>query len=126
MKESLARWAIAMFTALLIGISFIMMILTAPSMLVGIQSMEPIELIIERTESDDGSESDNGAAAGLINLNTATIEQLMTLPSLGEVLADRIIAYREQQGGFAAVDDLLNVSGVGEKRLSLWLPYLTI
>lgn len=63
---------------------------------------------------------------GTVSLNTATAEQLQRLPGLGEVLAERILAYRESAGGFRSVEDLLDVEGVGEKRLSQWRPYLTI
>lgn len=54
---------------------------------------------------------------GKVNLNTATVEDLMTLPNIGEVLAGRIVQYREEQGAFDTVEDLLNVPGIGEKTL---------
>ena len=53
----------------------------------------------------------------LINLNTATSEQLQTLPRIGPAMARRIIKYRETYGGFSSVDDLTNVKGIGEKTL---------
>jgi competence protein ComEA len=54
----------------------------------------------------------------LINLNTATLDQLESLPGIGPSLGQRIIDYREEHGPFRSVDDLLNVSGIGEKRLA--------
>jgi competence protein ComEA len=57
-----------------------------------------------------------GAPGGLVNLYTATNEQLQTLPGVGPVLAERIIAYREQHGGFASVADLRHVTGIGDSR----------
>ena len=57
----------------------------------------------------------------IVNINTATAQQLQTLPSIGPVLADRIIAYRDANGSFATPTDLLNVPGIGEKKLeSIW------
>ncbi|MBP2702702.1 ComEA family DNA-binding protein [Microbispora sp. RL4-1S] len=52
-----------------------------------------------------------------LNLNTATVEQLDTLPGVGEVLAQRIVGYRDAHGGFASVDQLGDVSGIGARRL---------
>jgi competence protein ComEA len=52
-----------------------------------------------------------------INVNLATAEELETLPGIGEVLAQRIIEHREKNGPFGSVDELLEVSGIGESRL---------
>ena len=68
----------------------------------------------------------SGAAGGFtspggdgqkINLNVATATDLETLPGIGEVLAQRIIEHRESNGPFTSVDELLEVSGIGEARL---------
>ncbi len=61
------------------------------------------------------------ALTGPVNINTATAAQLQTLPGIGEVLAQRIIDYREEHGPFQSIAALKNVSGIGEKRLeALW------
>jgi comEA protein len=52
-----------------------------------------------------------------IDLNAASIAELVRLPGIGEVLAGRIIAYREEHGGFTSIDELLAVSGIGPKVL---------
>ena len=52
-----------------------------------------------------------------LNLNTATAEELMTLPGIGEVLAGRIVAYRAAHGSFSSIDELAQVEGIGEKRM---------
>ena len=55
---------------------------------------------------------------GLVHLNTATAADLEALPGVGPVLAERIIAHREARGGFAQVEDLLEVPGIGEAKLA--------
>jgi len=50
-----------------------------------------------------------------INLNTASAKELTSLPGIGEVLAARIVAYREERGPFQTLDDIMQVSGIGSK-----------
>lgn len=69
------------------------------------------------------ADSDNG---GLININTATQEELESLPSIGEVRAQAIIAYREEHGGFRTTDELMEVSGIGEKIFADIAPHITV
>jgi competence protein ComEA len=57
------------------------------------------------------------AQAGLVNINTAGPTELETLPGIGPALAARIIAFREENGAFALVDDLINVPGIGPVKL---------
>ncbi len=65
-------------------------------------------------------------AKGTLCLNTATAEELITLPEMGPVLAARILDYRERHHGFDSLDELKRVEGVGERRVALWQDYLYI
>ncbi|WP_331461585.1 ComEA family DNA-binding protein [Streptomyces paludis] len=59
-----------------------------------------------------------GPGGGLVSLNTATQAQFESLPGVGPVLAQRIADYRAQHGGFRSVDELREVSGIGERRFA--------
>ena len=61
-----------------------------------------------------------------IDVNTATAAQLETLPGIGPVLAQRIIDYRTENGPFRTAGDLMNVSGIGEKKLEAILDLITV
>jgi competence protein ComEA len=50
-----------------------------------------------------------------INLNTATLDQLETLPGIGRKTAERILEHRQKSGGFKKIEELMNVKGIGEK-----------
>jgi len=65
----------------------------------------------------DGS-SDTDIIMEKININTAGIEELKKIPNVGEVIALRIIEYREKVGKFDSVEQLLEIKGIGEKTLS--------
>jgi competence protein ComEA len=60
-----------------------------------------------------------------INLNTATIEQLETLPGIGRKTAELIMEYRTKSGGFKRIEDLMNVKGIGEKSFLKLKPLVT-
>ena len=64
--------------------------------------------------------------AVLINVNTAGVGLLTELPGVGEVMAQRIIDYRQEHGPFACAEDLLNVKGVGPSTLEKLLPVISL
>ena len=63
---------------------------------------------------------------GKININTADIQQLTLLPGIGETIAERIVAYRSENGGFTTIEDLMKVSGIGEKKFEQMKPYVKV
>lgn len=70
----------------------------------------------EIREPGGGPGSEGGAVAGApVNLNQATEAELEELPGVGPVLASSIVAWREENGGFSSVEDLMQVSGIGTK-----------
>ena len=62
----------------------------------------------------------------VVNINTADHQALTTLPGIGDVLAQRIIDHREENGLFRTVEELMNVKGIGEKRMEQILDLVTI
>jgi len=73
--------------------------------------------------SEKGS---SGTPSGKLNINTASAEQLESLPGVGPVTARAIIEYRQQNGGFRSVDELIEVRGIGPKRLEQIRPYVFV
>jgi len=67
------------------------------------------------TNSESNTSNSQGISNTIVNINTATIEQLKTLNGIGDSKAKSIIEYREQNGGFKSKEDIKNVTGIGEK-----------
>lgn len=64
-------------------------------------------------------------AVGRININTASVEQLMTLPGIGETYARRIVEYRTLNGPFKTISDITKVEGIGTKRFEAIMGLIT-
>jgi competence protein ComEA len=64
--------------------------------------------------------------SAIVNLNTATATELATLPGIGERTAARIIEYRQKNGPFKKIEELMNVQGIGEKSFLKLKPQLTV
>jgi competence protein ComEA len=78
------------------------------------------------TSAQSKGPAPKATAAAPVNLNTATAEQLASIPGVGPKMAERIIEYRQKNGGFKKVEDLMNVSGVGEKSFLKMKPLITV
>ena len=65
-----------------------------------------------------------GGLSGVVNINTATAEELQLLPGIGEARAKAVIELRKQNGGFKSVDELVQVKGIGETALKRLRPYV--
>ena len=61
-----------------------------------------------------------------LDLNTATAEELATLPGIGPELAGRIVAYREEQGGFGSIEEIVEVSGIWEGKFAALKGRITV
>jgi competence protein ComEA len=61
-----------------------------------------------------------------VNINTAGLDELVTLPGVGKAYAQRIVEYRDKNGPFKRVEDLLNVRGIGEKTFAKIKDRLTV
>ena len=74
------------------------------------------ERVVIPSEEEAASMAEHAGAVdtGLVNINTASAEQLMTLPGIGESKARDIIRYREESGGFQTIEDIMKISGIKE------------
>lgn len=70
--------------------------------------------------------SGSASAGSLVNVNTASVTELDTLPGVGEVIAQRIVDYRTANGPFSSVDQLIEVSGIGESTLESMRESVTV
>jgi competence ComEA-like helix-hairpin-helix protein len=67
----------------------------------------------------------NGEESEKLNINTATEEQLIDLPGIGKVTAERILEYRKEIGKFTTVEDLLAIKGISKNKLERLSPMIT-
>jgi len=93
-----------------------------------------IQVVVPNKHSNPASPAVGGSSAagtgsasgGLVNLNSATLEQLDSLPGIGPVLAQRILDYRTQHGPFSSINQLTDVSGIGDATFADLEPLVTV
>lgn len=75
-------------------------------------------ILVDSGEEPSGRSTplENQVVDDIVNINTATLEQLTELPGIGPALAEKIILYREAHGHFGTIDDIMNVSGIGPSK----------
>ena len=98
----------------------------------GLPKAETIEEAEERQmgRSDSSSEwdapTDANDTSGKVNLNTASLEQLMEIPGVGESKAKAIINYRNTNGGFSSIEEVMNIEGIKEGVFSKMKEYIVV
>lgn len=78
----------------------------------------PKKVILEESETEGES--------SIVNINTATVEKLSTLTGIGKSTAEKIVKYREENGYFNSIEDIMNVSGIGESKFNSIKDNITI
>lgn len=92
----------------------------------GQQVLVPRTTAVQPGETVPAAGTSATGVTTLVNINAASVEELETLPGIGEVLAATILQYREDHGPFTSVDQLLDVSGIGEVTLEELRDLVTI
>ncbi|MBP8640023.1 MAG: helix-hairpin-helix domain-containing protein [Oscillospiraceae bacterium] len=115
MKLSKAEIIIIVITVVFVSLAFI-------SFLIDRDGRAAVTISTDITASAEASVSPSSAAPSpeissvtLVNINTATAQELCSLPGIGETLSGRIVAYREEHGLFKSTDEIMSVEGIGAK-----------
>ena len=74
----------------------------------------------------DTLQKETGTTGLLLDINSASKDELVGLPGIGMTLAERIVLFRENEGGFASIEDLQKVKGISKKKLEKLKPFITV
>ena len=106
-SERRGRLGEGLLLAVVLGLALLLALGSGVNRLLRVETVAPVHSV----------PAEELRQAELVNLNSASAERLVCLPGIGEVLAGRIIAYREEHGPFASVEELTEVYGIGEGKL---------
>lgn len=97
---------------------------TSQQLVTSDENVNSIALEIESNPSEQTESVENQTSK--IGINSATLEELMSVPGIGETFAQRIIDYRDENGEFRDLSELMEISGIGEKRYNQWKEYFSL
>ena len=84
------------------------------------------ETVVLLSQPEQPSSPNSAPVGAIVNINTATQAELETLPGIGPAIAGRIIEYRENQGAFNGIEDIMNVSGIGPATFEKIRDFITV
>ncbi len=117
-------YQISLSVIALIAFAGALWLIVAPQPSPGIEIVPPASTDAAPAVTSSESAPDGNAATLSVNLNAASAVELAELPGIGEVLAARIIAWREKNGPFDRVDQVMAVSGIGPATYERIRPYV--
>ena len=79
-----------------------------------------------QTQTAAATETQSTEGAAVVNINSADVDELMLIDGIGKTKAEAIVKYRLENGLFESVEELINVSGIGESTLRKIYPYVTV
>ena len=96
------------------------------AVLVGMVLVGAVGLAAQQEAADKSTPQAQQSETGKVNINTADLDQLTSLPRIGPVIAQRIITFRQEHEGFKKLEELMNVSGIGRKTFDRLAPLITL
>jgi len=110
----------------LLGIFFLLSSIVILYNLFYIPSLPSADIIKKEFVFQEEEEEKNKKDSERININNASLDELKKIPGVGESTAQKIIDYREQNGGFLYTSEIINVNGISEKKFNAMKDYITI